>query len=147
MIDLAKWLSTTSRSSPFLLQIVRVYRRKSAGIKKTLVPSSATEISQSHLSLQTSCSRVPVFTLNSAIFCRWAGSSANRIDCSCQDIGYGRRHTLLRDQHTDASGLGHESEADLQVRWSRLLQGCAMNPASLKLALGGVLALVLVLVL
>jgi hypothetical protein len=41
--------------------------------------------------------------------------------------------------------LGHESKADPQARWSRLLQGCAMNPASLKLALAGVLALVLVL--
>ena len=69
------------------------------------MPSSATEISQSHLSLQTSCSRVPVFTLNSAIFCRWAGSSANRIDCSCQDIGYATAWAGLKPKQRAAIGL------------------------------------------
>ncbi len=35
----------------------------------------------------TSCSRQPVFTLKSAIVCRWPGSSLKRIDCFSHYIG------------------------------------------------------------
>ncbi|PXX51829.1 Phage-related protein, tail component [Pseudomonas sp. LAMO17WK12:I10] len=80
-------LSTTRRSSPFFTPDRSLRPPKSEGIRKTLVPSSGTWISQSHLNLQTSCSRQPVFTLNRAIFCRCVGSSPKRIDCSSQVIG------------------------------------------------------------
>ncbi|OPE05839.1 hypothetical protein APA46_30360 [Pseudomonas aeruginosa] len=63
MIDLATAFSTTSRSFPFFTPDPLSLPPKSEGIRKTLMSSSGTGISQSHLSLTTSCSREPQLTL------------------------------------------------------------------------------------
>ncbi|MCY1541626.1 hypothetical protein D9M68_773270 [compost metagenome] len=63
MTDLATVFSTTSRSSPFFTPDPLSRPPKSEGIRNTLVSSSGTGISQSHLSLTTSCSREPQLTL------------------------------------------------------------------------------------
>ena len=61
---------------------------KRPGITNTEVLSSGTAISHSHRSMQTSSSRLPVLTLNSAIW-RFgsSGSSAKRKSCSSHDSG------------------------------------------------------------
>jgi hypothetical protein len=63
----AAWFITITRSSPFFTPESSRRPPKSAGTTNTDVLSSGTAISQSQRGLQTSCLRVPVFTLKIAI--------------------------------------------------------------------------------
>ena len=74
---------TTNRSSPFFTP--------SPGMMKTLVFSSGIDTSQSHCKQVTSCSRVPVLTLNNTISLKCSGKRSNNCACSSHDKGYGFR--------------------------------------------------------
>lgn len=83
MTSAASRLSITSRFSPFFTCWL--------GISKTEVCRCGCLVSHSHRNPQTSCSRHPVLTLNSAMRCKCSGSSPKNSSCSSHDSGYGSR--------------------------------------------------------
>ncbi len=70
--------------------------------------------------------------------CR-TSNAVNSLKCSDfyapQGTGYHRwGDPLLRDHPAEATYLGEWRQGDAEARSSRLLQGCAVNPAALKFA-------------
>ena len=80
--SITRWaivFNTTTRSVLVLVM--------DSGKMKTEVSISGTSTSQSQRSWQTSCSRQPVFTANSAASARCCGRAWNNLSCSSHDSG------------------------------------------------------------